>query len=142
MTMPSTCPISSGRGQLLEARNCLLATSLGTTPGARAKSFSDALTPGSCTLLTPTPTFIPHAAVLALVLSRGELQSILFKESTRLKEFSRRVCWGGSPFQNPATPVTDLPTPWIRLLEEHGCQSVPRLVGASALRAKPEEAGD
>lgn len=45
MTMPGTCPVSSGRGQLLEARNCLLATSLGTAPGARAKSFSDALDP-------------------------------------------------------------------------------------------------
>lgn len=45
MTMPSTCPVSSGRGQLLEARNGLLAPSLGTTPGARAQSFSDALYP-------------------------------------------------------------------------------------------------
>lgn len=46
-----------------------------------------------------------HAAMLALVLSRGKLQPVLFKESTRLKEFSRRVCRGGSPFRSPATPA-------------------------------------
>lgn len=77
MTMLNTCPVSSGSGgQLLETGHCLLATSLGTIPGARAKSFSDALTL-TCTPLTPDP----HATMLALVLSRGSCTLFYLKKA-------------------------------------------------------------
>lgn len=73
MTMPSTCPVSSGRGQLLEARNCLLDTSLGTTPGARAKSFMDALIP-SCTPPSPPPP--PRYARLSAIKGKAAIRFI------------------------------------------------------------------
>lgn len=48
---------AQGKGQLLDARRCLLATSPGAIPGARAKSFSDALTL-TCTPVPPPPTLL------------------------------------------------------------------------------------
>lgn len=72
--------------------------------------------------------------MLALVLSRGKLQSVLFKESTRLKRVFKACMLGRLSFPHPCHPCTDLPTPWICLLEELGCHSVPKLVGASALK--------
>lgn len=104
MTMLRPALSAQGRGQLLGARHCLLATSLGTIPGARAKSFSDARN------LTRTP-YPPPCYYACLRALKGKLQSVLFKESTRLKHLKNMYSVWGFLFLQPCHPCTDLPAP-------------------------------